>query len=557
MSRKNSDGDTKASFSPVQRRACIVLACCALALILTIGGVIFAFGGLSFGKDSYNPQAYPVDTSLGSVLTQSSEADSSYTSQTVFIGDQNTVDLCDLGLITLDQYVGKDGMKSSGVVSDQCVYFADDANAYTIPQAIAKMKPRRIIVTLGTNDAAAGTDADSFIQNYKQALKAISTAYSYSDIIVNAVPPVPKGYSLTASAQQTLTDQYNQALASMCNEESYKFLNSAELLKDTATGYAQISYFDAQEWNKTGANTFLQYVRSHAYTSDDRRPDTNDIPKRAAQAAASAATEASPTATPTSLKANYAVEQGKGTLTGNGQTNVASLEFTVDEKTSLSVTAVAADGYSFYKWSDGITTATRYDSGFKQDLSVTAMFNDARVAIALDKGDTTLNIGDTLTVNASVKLGDKSYDNSGVQWSLNDELQATAGSYTFSAAQAGTYTIKAGIEINGTFQSAQLVVTVNGPTTTVSITGPTSLTAGSSTTLSAQVNNGNGDITWSCDQKPDWSAAGTQVQFTAGAVGDYIIKAVNNGVTASFTLHVTEAAPVAPTPAVDPNVPTQ
>ena len=54
------------------------------------------------------------------------------------------------------------------------------------------------------------------------------------------------------------------------------------------------------------------------------------------------------------------------------------------EKQTVTITAVAADGYTFYKWSDGLTTATRVDSATK-DISVTAMFNDARVQINLDQ----------------------------------------------------------------------------------------------------------------------------------------------------------------------------
>ena len=60
----------------------------------------------------------------------------------------------------------------------------------------------------------------------------------------------------------------------------------------------------------------------------------------------------------------------------------------------------------FYKWSDGVTTATRYDN-ITKDISVKAMFNDARVELTLDKGDTTIKQGESLTVNAAVKLGNK------------------------------------------------------------------------------------------------------------------------------------------------------
>ena len=115
------------------------------------------------------------------------------------------------------------------------------------------------------------------------------------------------------------------------------------------------------------------------------------------------------------------------------------------EKQTVTITAVAADGYTFYKWSDGLTTATRVDSATK-DISVTAMFNDARVQINLDQGESTIKQGESLTINASVTLGGKSYDNSGVQWSVNDDLMQNGASYTFTPNATGDYRIKAGLE---------------------------------------------------------------------------------------------------------------
>lgn len=153
----------------------------------------------------------------------------------------------------------------------------------------------------------------------------------------------------------------------------------------------------------------------------------------------------------------------------------------------------------FYKWSDGVTTATRYDN-ITKDISVKAMFNDARVELTLDKGDTKIKQGESLTVNAAVKLGNKAYDATNVQWSINDEMEKNGSSLTFKPDAAGTYTIKAGIEINGTFSTAQLIVTVEAEATTINISGTGTLTAGQSTTLTATVENGSGDTLWGCEE---------------------------------------------------------
>ena len=552
MSREPYEG--KKGFSPAQRKACVVLAFCALAIVLSIlaAWVLPAKLGLfAGGAGAYDKDAYPLDTSLEAVLPQAA-ADDAYITASVFAGDQYAVTLQKDGRITLNQFVGQEGLKTSKALSTSCVNFASDSSNYTIPQAIPKMKARRVFVQLGANDVDGSVSVDSFIADYKQFLQSIRSAYSYCDIIAVGIPPVTED-STNAAATQTIIDQFNQAIAVACNDLGCKYLNSAEVLKNSR-GYAESSYFEANGYSASGARALLEYAKSHAYNTMDSRPDTSDIPQRASQSSGSGSTPL-PTATPTKFTASYEVEDsGKGTLTGNGQTGVSSVEIQAESGTSVNVTAVAADGFVFYKWSDGVTTATRYDN-ITKDISVKAMFNDARVELTLDKGDTAMKKGESLTVNATVKLGSKAYDATNVQWSINDEMEKNGSSLTFTPDAAGTYVIKAGIEINGTFSTAQLTVTVaqDNPTTISIAYNTNQITTGASVNLTANVQNGSGDTTWSCDGT-DWSATGGAATFTAASAGQYTIRAKNNGVEATVTITVNNPAPVttpepAPTPA--------
>lgn len=556
MSREPYEG--KKGFSPAQRKACVVLAFCALAIVLSIlaAWVLPAKLGLfAGGAGAYDKDAYPLDTSLEAVLPQAA-ADDAYITASVFAGDQYAVTLQKDGRITLNQFVGQEGLKTSKALSTSCVNFASDSSNYTIPQAIPKMKARRVFVQLGANDVDGSVSVDSFIADYKQFLQSIRSAYSYCDIIAVGIPPVTED-STNAAATQTIIDQFNQAIAVACNDLGCKYLNSAEVLKNSR-GYAESSYFEANGYSASGARALLEYAKSHAYNTMDSRPDTSDIPQRASQSSGSGSTPL-PTATPTKFTASYEVEDsGKGTLTGNGQTGVSSVEIQAESGTSVNVTAVAADGFVFYKWSDGVTTATRYDN-ITKDISVKAMFNDARVELTLDKGDTAMKKGESLTVNATVKLGSKAYDATNVQWSINDEMEKNGSSLTFTPDAAGTYVIKAGIEINGTFSTAQLTVTVaQDDPTTISIAYNTNqITTGASVNLTANVQNGSGDTTWSCDGT-GWSATGGAATFTAASAGQYTIRAKNNGIEATVTITVNNPAPVTtPEPAPTPAAPSQ
>ena len=166
MSRKRSEERT--DLSPIQRKACVVIAFCVLAVVLSflVSWILPAKLGLFGESDLYDPTQYPLDTSLGSILGQES-AQGNYINDTVFVGGTQAVSMSKDSSITLNQYAGQDGLKVSQVLRETCVNFADDANSYTIPQAIAKMKPLHVYVMVGSDDLDGSVSVDEFVNDYK------------------------------------------------------------------------------------------------------------------------------------------------------------------------------------------------------------------------------------------------------------------------------------------------------------------------------------------------------------------------------------------------------
>ena len=165
-------------------------------------------------------------------------------------------------------------LKSGGAVDT--VYLTD-----TMPQAVAKLQPRRVILTFGTNDLNPGYKAADFVKNYQTGIEAIVTAYPSVDIIVNAIPPIGQQHS-NQSLTQTQVDEYNKALVEMCQEKDWKFLNSAEVLKDSVTGYAKSGYVETSDGihlTRTAMDALFNYIRTHSYITEDDRPALTTIPK--------------------------------------------------------------------------------------------------------------------------------------------------------------------------------------------------------------------------------------------------------------------------------------
>ena len=447
---KQNTQPEKQSLTPLQKQAVLVCTVCALALLLTIGITLTL---LKRGKTPAVPDEtpdsqelvpgeedisdhYQINETSSALLPETADAGEDYQKETLFIGDSNTVRLYANGLINLQQFCAKEGIGTHAALTEGIVTFKKDNNAYTIAQAVAKMKPRRVVIMLGTNDN--GMSVDEFISNYTALVQAIQESYPYTDIIVNTVPPVPADHSNYPNMDQTKIDDFNMALLSMCEQMNLKFLNTAEALKD-ANGYGNADYYQSGDIHlkTSGLKVLLNYLRTHAYETEDRRPDTSGIPTRAeytanpssAVAAPSSSEEASSSSEEAVLyQAGYHVDKtGGGTLSSSSDSGKTSLSYEITSTSqSVSVTAVPQEGYVFVKWSDGVTKKTRTDSDFKQNLDVTAVFAQASIQISSD-GKAVL--GDSYTFRA--KLSGKYLDISSIRWYANGvEVPQAAGKAT-------------------------------------------------------------------------------------------------------------------------------
>lgn len=449
------------TMTPMQHRAVLVCVLCVLAVLLTFGitttllkkeesapSVPESVADPTPGKDLSGH--YQIDNTSAALLTETADAGTDYLNNTLFLGDSNTVRLYNNGLISLQQFCAKEGIGTQVALSEGIVTFKKDPNHYTIPQAVAMMKPRRVVMTFGTNDT--GMEVPDFIAHYTALIQAIQQSYPYTDIIVNTVPPVPADHSNYPHMDQARIDDFNMALLALCEQLGVRFLNSAEALKGS-DGYGIADYYTSGDIHlkSAGLKAVLNYLRTHALQTEDRRPDTNNIPTRtmeyvsnpssavaapsseavsssesqAESAGSSESSSSESTSEGKKFEARYRVDKnGGGTLSVGNDTGNSSVTYTVtDPDRSITVTAVPAEGYVFVKWSDGLTSKTRTDTGFKQNLDVTAVFGTASVQITSEgKGA----VGSSYTFKAA--LSGKYAKTENLRWYANgQEVPQAAG----------------------------------------------------------------------------------------------------------------------------------
>ena len=448
--------------TPMQHRAVLVCILCVLAVLLTFGITTTLLKkeepAPSVSEPAEGPAApgedlsghYQIDNASTALLTETADAGTDYLNDTLFLGDSNTVRLYNNGLISLQQFCAKEGIGTHAALNEGIVTFKKDSNHYTIPQAVAMMKPRRVVMTFGTNDT--GMEVPDFIAHYTALIQAIQQSYPYTDIIVNTVPPVPADHSNYPHMDQAKIDDFNMALLDLCEQLGVRFLNSAEALKGS-DGYGIADYYTSGDIHlkSAGLKAVLNYLRTHALQTEDRRPDTNNIPTRtmeyvsnpssavaapsseavsssesqAESASSSESSSSESTSEEKKFEARYRVDKnGGGTLSVGNDTGNSSVTYTVtDPDKSITVTAVPAEGHVFVKWSDGLTSKTRTDTDFKQNLDVTAVFGTASVHITSEgKGA----VGSSYTFKAT--LSGKYAKTENLRWYANgQEVTQAAG----------------------------------------------------------------------------------------------------------------------------------
>ena len=447
------------TMTPMQHRAVLVCILCVLAVLLTFGITTTLLKkeepAPSVSESVADPTSggdlsghYQIDNASTALLTETADAGTDYLNDTLFLGDSNTVRLYNNGLISLQQFCAKEGIGTQVALNEGIVTFKRDSNHYTIPQAVAMMKPRRVVMTFGTNDT--GMEVSDFIAHYTALIQAIQQSYPYTDIIVNTVPPVPADHSNYPHMDQAKIDDFNMALLDLCEQLGVRFLNSAEALKGS-DGYGIADYYTSGDIHlkSAGLKAVLNYLRTHALQTEDRRPDTNNIPTRtmeyvsnpssavaapsseavsssesqAESASSSESSSSESTGEDKKFEARYRVDKnGGGTLSVGNDTGNSSVTYTVtDPDKSITVTAVPAEGHVFVKWSDGLTSKTRTDTDFKQNLDVTAVFGTASVHITSEgKGA----VGSSYTFKAA--LSGKYAKTENLRWYANGQEVAQA-----------------------------------------------------------------------------------------------------------------------------------
>ncbi|MCL2493511.1 MAG: SGNH/GDSL hydrolase family protein [Clostridiales bacterium] len=350
--------------------------CIVLVLVIQnpgpggVGAAPASAGGSQTGAQSKDnhvlASALSTGAYKGTVLAETPDAGADYAKETLFIGDSNTAGMINYSSVTnvsMNNGIGIVSMGISNVTSLKCVKFSG-MPAVAVPEAVKIMQPRRIVITYGTNDFYM--TPEKFHQTYSDALDAITKAYPYSDIIIGSVFPITANCSYY-TVSMPIIEKFNVELVKLAQEKNMSFLNWSEALKDPVTGYSKPAYMspDGLHLNEKGMEVIAEYFRTHALTSEDKRPKPlNPIPAREATPAGllssgpSAPAKTPETTEPETTQSLVSVIFSAGTG-GTLSTGGASYAVQVAPGTTVGpVTAIPQTGYTFKGWTGAASSGS-------------------------------------------------------------------------------------------------------------------------------------------------------------------------------------------------------
>ncbi len=379
----------------VRSRMFFVLALCSGAILLTVAGTFLAVHGTLkeetarddssvVTESDYDQNENAIDTAqyASTILEESEDAGEEYIDETLFLGDSNTARMRLYDYVSLENSVASVGMAARSIESYACAKFSGYSSYKTMPEAVALMQPRRVLITFGTNDVSSSLTAEKFIENYESGIKAVQEAYPSVDIIINSIPPIGKQHS-NSDMSQSQIDAYNKAIVQMCEENGWKYLNSAEVLKGS-DGYAKSGYVDSDgiHLTRTALDALFEYIRTHSYITEDDRPTLKDVPKHTEDKDVSASTASSVLATPTPAASSSSEEQeesssqSSSSQSSSSQSSSSSQTYTYWDETIAPT--CTAQGYTIHHcnedpsrdYTDNYVNALGHNEVKKEDGSV-------------------------------------------------------------------------------------------------------------------------------------------------------------------------------------------
>ena len=212
-------------------------------------------------------------------LQKTEDAGQSYIDSFIFLGESTTYHLKSRGVLsggkdTKQVWAPKSGTLMLDPSTASCrILYPDTNEELDISDAMAKKKPKYLLLTFGLNGAVGNMSKGSeyFKSCYKKLISRLEEASPDTVIMLQSCFPVSKdmdtsNYSVSADVLNSYIERTNEWTSSLAKECGLPYLNTADSLKDE-NGFLKSCYDsgDGFHLNAEAYREVLRYIRTHAY----------------------------------------------------------------------------------------------------------------------------------------------------------------------------------------------------------------------------------------------------------------------------------------------------
>ena len=204
------------------------------------------------------------DNSGGPNAPSSDQSFPEYLDDTIFIGDSRTNGMVNFSFINRNNAYAIDGVNHQTMRTERFLTMSSTGRKLTAAEAIGVVKPIRMIVSLGINGVAFMGE-EKFFSEYAALLDELQTASPDSILVVQSILPVSQTreaeYPQLANA---IIDAYNQRLKTLTLEKGGRWLDTANLLKNSRGSLNTIyDSGDGLHFNKRAYQALFDYYDQH------------------------------------------------------------------------------------------------------------------------------------------------------------------------------------------------------------------------------------------------------------------------------------------------------
>ena len=199
------------------------------------------------------------------LLRESKDAGAEYISSSVFLTDSVMLALREQSLTGGDVWGSDSGSLPMGSISTWNILYSDGSKISPV-DACMVAKPARLFIAVGS-DGLDKVKREDFIFGYQTLITSIQRVSPQTQIVCCSISPITADYNESDNLDNAMIADANDWLRAVCLDTGVYFADTASVLFAGDGLDPRLAAENNRSLNGTGAQTVLDYLRTHAIPS--------------------------------------------------------------------------------------------------------------------------------------------------------------------------------------------------------------------------------------------------------------------------------------------------